>query len=62
MPKELVALVCALDYELSLPVTIELGLLTHVPSAMYIVPLNVLDASTKKSFINLEFALSLTIR
>jgi len=51
-----------LDYEVSLPVTIELGLLTLAPSAMYIVPLNVVDASTKKSFMNLEFALSLTIR
>jgi hypothetical protein len=51
-----------LDYEVSLPVAIELGLLTLAPSAMYIVPLNVVDASTKKSFINLEFALSLTIR
>jgi hypothetical protein len=51
-----------LDYEISLPVTFELGPFTLVPSATYIVPLNVVDASTTKSFINLEFSISLTIR
>jgi len=51
-----------LDYEVSLPATIELGPVTLVPSATYIIPLNVVDASTRTSFINLEFGIFLTIR
>lgn len=52
----------ALDYEVSLPATIELGPVTLAPSVAYIMPLNVLDASTQKSFVNLEFSIFLTIR
>jgi hypothetical protein len=51
-----------LDYELSLPATIELGFVTLAPSATYIIPLNVVDASTTKSYVNLEFGVFLTIR
>ena len=51
-----------LDYELSLPSTIELGPVTLAPSVTYIIPLNVVDASTRKSFVNLEFSIFLTIR
>ena len=51
-----------LDYELSLPSTIELGPVTLAPCATYVIPLNVVDASTKKSFVNLEFSIFLTIR
>jgi hypothetical protein len=51
-----------LDYEFSVPATIELGPVTLAPSATYIVPLNVVDASTRKSFVNLEFSIFLTIR
>lgn len=51
-----------LDYELSIPATIELGPVTIAPSATYIIPFNVLDASTRKSFINLELGIFLTIR
>ncbi|MCX6132292.1 MAG: hypothetical protein NTU47_00650 [Ignavibacteriales bacterium] len=51
-----------LDYEVSLPASIELGSVTLAPSATYIIPLNVVDASTRKSFINLELSISLTIR
>lgn len=51
-----------LDYELSLPSSIELGPVTLAPSATYIIPLNVVDASTRKSFVNLEFSIFLTIR
>ena len=51
-----------LDYELSLPSTIELGPVTLAPSATYVIPLNVVDASTRKSFVNLEFSIFLTIR
>ena len=51
-----------LDYEISLPATIEIGPVTVAPSATYIIPLNVVDASTRKSFVNLECSLFLTIR
>lgn len=51
-----------LDYEVSLPASIEWGPVTLAPSATYIIPLNVVDASTRKSFINLEFSIFLTIR
>jgi hypothetical protein len=51
-----------LDYELSLPSTIELGPVTLAPSVTYIIPLNVVDASTRKPFVNLEFSIFLTIR
>ena len=51
-----------LDYEFSLPAMIELGPVTLVPSATYIVPFNVVDASSKTSFWVLEFSVVLTIR
>jgi hypothetical protein len=51
-----------LDYEVSLPATIEFGPVTLVPSATCIMPLNVVDASSTKSFVNLEFSVFLTIR
>jgi hypothetical protein len=51
-----------LDYEVSVPATIELGPVTLAPSATYIIPLNVVDASTRTSFVNLEFSIFLTFR
>jgi hypothetical protein len=51
-----------LDYELSIPALIELGPVTVAPSATYIMPLNVVDASSRKSFVNLEFGIFFTIR
>jgi len=47
-----------LDYELSLPVTIVLGPLTLSPSVNYIMPLNVIDQSTTKSFVDVEFGIN----
>jgi len=51
-----------LDYEFCVPVSIEVGPVTVVPSATYIVPLNVLGVSSKGSFVNLDIGLSITIR
>ena len=48
-----------LDYEASLPVTVVLGPLTLSPSVVYIVPMNVIDTSTAKAFIDFEFGVSL---
>ncbi len=48
-----------LDYEASLPVTIVLGQFTLSPSVIYIVPLNVVDQSTTKSFVDFEIGVSL---
>jgi hypothetical protein len=48
-----------LDYEVSLPVTIVLGPLTLSPSVVYIVPMNVVDLSTTKAFVDFEFGVSL---
>jgi hypothetical protein len=47
-----------LDYELSLPVTIVLGPLTISPSVNYIMPLNVIDQSSTKSFVDFECGIS----
>jgi hypothetical protein len=49
-----------LDYEASLPITIDLGPVTLSPSVIYVVPLNVIDLSTTKAFVDFEFGLSLT--
>ncbi len=51
-----------LDCDASMPVTIELGPFTFIPSAAYIVPLNVVDASRKSSFMDIDLTISLTIR
>jgi len=48
-----------LDYEVSFPVTIILGPLTLSPSVVYIVPMNVVDLSTAKAFVDFEFGVSL---
>ena len=48
-----------LDYELSLPVTIDLGPVTISPSITFIVPLNVIDESTTKAFVDFELGVSL---
>jgi hypothetical protein len=47
-----------LDYELSLPVTVVIGALTLSPSVNYVVPLNVIDLSTTKPFVDFEFGIS----
>jgi hypothetical protein len=49
-----------LDYEASLPITIDLGPITLSPSLTYVVPLNVIDLSTTKAFVDFEFGVSLT--
>ena len=51
-----------LDYEFSLPAIVELGPVTLVPSATYIVPFNVVDVSSKNPYVNIEFSLFFTIR
>lgn len=51
-----------LDYEIAIPATIELGPVTLAPSIAYIMPRNVVDASSRNSFINFELALFFTIR
>jgi hypothetical protein len=51
-----------LDYEVALPLTIELGRVKFVPAMTYIIPLNVLDQSTASGFLNVDFTISLTIR
>jgi hypothetical protein len=48
-----------LDYELSLPVTIILGPWTISPSVVCIAPMNVIDLSTAKAFVDFEFSISL---
>jgi hypothetical protein len=48
-----------LDYEVSFPVTIVLGPLTVSSSVVYIVPMNIVDLSTTKAFIDFEFGVSL---
>lgn len=48
-----------LDYEVSFPLTIVLGTLTLSPSVVYVAPMNVIDASTAKAFVDFEFAISL---
>ncbi|MCX6143298.1 MAG: hypothetical protein NTZ35_08765 [Ignavibacteriales bacterium] len=48
-----------LDYEVSFPITIVLGPLTLSPSVVYIVPMNVVDLSTEKAFVDFEFVVSL---
>ena len=48
-----------LDYEASFPVTIVLGPLTLTPSVVYIMPMNVVDLSTAKAFVDFEFGVSL---
>jgi hypothetical protein len=49
-----------LDYEASLPITIDLGPVTLSPSVVYVVPVNVIDLSTTKAFVDLEFGVCLT--
>ena len=51
-----------LDYEVTVPVTIVLGPLTLSPSVVYIAPMNVIDLSTTKAFVDFEFGISLTFR
>jgi hypothetical protein len=51
-----------LDYEASLPVTIEVGPFTFVPSATYIIPFNVVGVSSKSPFFDIDVTISLTIR
>jgi hypothetical protein len=50
-----------LDYEVSLPVTVDLGPVTLSTSVSYIIPMNVIDLSTKDAFVNFEFGVSLAI-
>jgi len=49
-----------LDYEVSIPVTVVLGPVTLSPSVSYVIPFNVIDESTTRSFVNFEFGASLT--
>jgi hypothetical protein len=51
-----------LDYEASLPLTMVFGPLTISPSVVYIAPMNVVDFSTTKPFIDFEFSVSLAFR
>lgn len=51
-----------LDYEISLPATVEIGPLSLAPAVTYIIPLNIVDASSRKSFVDLDFTMSLTFR
>jgi hypothetical protein len=51
-----------LDYEASLPITIDLGPVTLSSSIIYVVPVNVIDLSTTKAFVDFEFSVSLTFR
>lgn len=44
-----------LDYEVSLPVSIELAPVTLSPAVTYIIPLNVIDESTATGFLSFEF-------
>jgi hypothetical protein len=47
-----------LDYEMSLPVTIDLGPVRLSPSVTYIVPRNVIDLSTTTAFVDFDFSVS----
>jgi hypothetical protein len=51
-----------LGYEMSVPVTVDLGPVTLSPSVCYVKPLNVIDESTTKAFFKFEFGASLAIR
>jgi hypothetical protein len=51
-----------LAYELSLPVTINLGPVTLAPSLIYTIPKNVIDLSTTSPFLDFEFVVSLAFR
>lgn len=48
-----------LDYEAALPLTIDVGLVTLSPSIIYVIPVNVIDLSTTKAFVDFEFGISL---
>ena len=51
-----------LDYEATLPVTIELGQVTLAPALTYIIPLNVVDQSTASGFFDFDLTISLSLR
>jgi hypothetical protein len=51
-----------LDYEISLPATIEIGPVSLAPAVTYIIPFNIVDASSRKSFVDIDFSISLIFR
>jgi hypothetical protein len=51
-----------LDYEFSLPATIEIGPVSLAPTITYIIPFNIVDASSRKSFVDFDFSISLIFR
>jgi hypothetical protein len=51
-----------LDYEASLPVTLEWGRVTIAPEFNYVMPVNVVDLSTKDPFVSFDLTVSIAIR
>ncbi len=51
-----------LDYEASVPVTIELKHVSFVSAITYVIPLNVVNESTARGFLHVDFTISVSFR